>query len=253
MSHTAEEHVAHHFDSAEQQKQAASLGMWVFLAQEIMFFGGLVLGYTYYRYKFPDAFMAGSFGLDIGLGAFNTVVLIFSSLTMALAIHAARAGQGNKGILTWLAATMLLGSTFLGVKVIEYKAKIDHHLVPGKHFHFEPHGKFVAAEAFLSQGSFKPLDDHTSVSTSEKHHGEVIPVDAGHAQLFYGFYFVMTGMHALHMIIGLGIMTWLVVLTLKGRFSPAYYNPLEITGLYWHFVDIVWIFLFPLLYLIGRH
>ena len=225
--------------------------MWVFLAQEIMFFGGLFLGYTFYRYKFSDAFMAGSFGLNVGLGAFNTVVLICSSLTMALAVHAARAGQGKKGILTWLLATMMLGGVFLGVKVVEYSAKFEHHLVPGRHFHFEPHGKFVAAEDFLTYGDATPVTDHTSVAPAG--HGAAIPVDTGPVQLFYGLYFVMTGMHALHMIIGLGIMTWLVALTLKNRFSPAYYNPLEITGLYWHFVDIVWIFLFPLLYLIGRH
>lgn len=251
MSPKPEEHVAHHFDSAEQQKQAASLGMWVFLAQEIMFFGGLFLGYTYYRYKFPDAFMAGSFGLNIGLGAFNTVVLICSSLTMALAIHAARAGQGKKGILTWLLATMMLGGVFLGVKAVEYSAKFEHHLVPGKSFHYEPHGKFVTAEEFLTHGGATPVSEHVSVAPVG--HGEVIPVDAGHVQLFYGFYFVMTGMHALHMVIGFGLMVWLAILTLKDRFSPAYYNPLEMTGLYWHFVDIVWIFLFPLLYLIGRH
>jgi len=205
--------VAHQFDDPEQQRDSVSLGMWLFLIQEIMFFGGLFLGYTVYRYKFPEAFRIGSNQLDLLLGGVNTVVLIVSSLTMALAVHAAQLGK-KKAIVWWLIATIVLGSVFLGIKGVEYGHKFDHHLFPGPHFVFEgPHARQV--------------------------------------QLFFSFYFVMTGMHALHMVIGIGILAVLVWMAAIGRFHSAYYAPVEMTGLYWHFVDIVWIFLFPLLYLLG--
>ncbi len=205
---------AHQFESPLQQYQASSLGMWVFLITEIMFFGGLFLGYTIYRSMYPAAFAAGSHHLDIRLGGFNTVVLIGSSLTMALAVHAAEIGK-KKGQIFYLLATVFLGVVFLGVKGIEYSHKFHEHLVPGPHFHFEHAPREV--------------------------------------QLFYSLYFAMTGMHAFHMIIGIGLILWLTVLAAKGRFTKAYHTPVEMIGLYWHFVDIVWIFLFPLLYLLGRH
>ncbi len=206
--------VAHQFDDAEQQRDSVSLGMWLFLIQEIMFFGGLFLGYTVYRYKYSEAFRIGSNELELAWGGINTVVLIFSSLTMALAVHAAQLGK-RKAIVAWLLATILLGSVFLGIKGIEYTHKFEHHLVPGPGFHYE--------------GSH-----------------------ARQVQLFFSFYFVMTGMHALHMVIGVGLLAVLVWMAQAGKFDSAYYSPVEMTGLYWHFVDIVWIFLFPLLYLLGR-
>lgn len=264
MASTAHSSVlAHHFDTLEQQKQAASLGMWVFIAQEIMFFGGLFLGYTFYRYRFPEAFAAGSAELSIAWGGFNTVVLICSSLTMALAVHSAQLGK-NKLVMSWLMATILLGAGFLGVKAIEYTAKWNHHLVPGQHFDYHPSGgKFIVAGAQHGGGGHATGGHGAAAAGSEAAHGKaaskqgghdlLVPVNPNHVQIFYGFYFVMTGMHALHMVIGIGIMIWLIANAAKERFSPEYYNPVEMSGLYWHFVDIVWIFLFPLLYLIGRH
>ena len=137
-------YLAHHFDRLEQQSQSAVLGMWLFLTQEIMFFGGIFLGYVFYRVQFPDAFMAGSYKLSIGLGSFNTVVLIGSSLTMALAVRSAQLGH-KQGIQKYLLATLFLGCVFLGVKVVEYSAKFEHHLIPGHHFTYHGGGKFVLA------------------------------------------------------------------------------------------------------------
>jgi len=212
----------HHFESYEQQRETASLGMWLFIAQEMLFFGGLFTAYIVFRHQFPDAFAAASHHLDITLGCFNTVVLIASSLTMALAVRAAQLGASK--VCSWfLIATMVLGGVFLGVKAIEYHEKYVEHHIPGvTEFHWD--------EAF---------------------HGKQIP--SNQARMFYGLYFAMTGLHALHMIIGIGILLWLLYWVRKGRFTADNYNYIEGVGLYWHFVDIIWIFLFPLLYLIGRH
>jgi cytochrome c oxidase subunit 3 len=205
----------HQFDDAEQQYDAAALGMWVFLAQEVMFFAGLFTCYVIYRALYPGAFGHASGHLDLALGTFNTAVLIGSSLTMALAVHAGQTGKRGALVL-FLLLTILLGSTFLGVKVIEYGDKFHHGLIPGWHFTYA--------------GS-----------------------DAKQVELFFTLYFSMTGLHALHMIIGVGILAWLVKRARAGEFGTRYSTPVEMTGLYWHFVDIVWIFLFPLLYLIERH
>lgn len=210
----------HHFDNMEQQKEASFLGMWVFLITEIMFFGGLFTAYLVYRYLYYPAFSAGSTSLDLTLGAFNTVVLIASSLTMAMAVWCSQVGK-QKWLVIFLVLTLFLGCVFLGVKVIEYKDKYDHHHIPGQNFHF----------------------------VDEVRHQ---PVDQGHAQLFFSLYFAMTGMHALHMIVGAGLLIALIIMGLRGMFSPEWHTPVENIGLYWHFVDIVWIFLFPLLYLINR-
>jgi cytochrome c oxidase subunit III len=207
--------LAHHFDSLSQQTEASMLGMWVFLVTEVLFFGGALMAYSIYRSWYPDAFAVASHELDITLGTINTVVLILSSLTMALAVHAAQLNERGK-LMIFLAVTMILGATFLGIKTVEYYTKFVEHHVPGPSFQFEP-------EYF------------------------------NHAQIFFSIYFVLTGLHALHMIIGLGIMTWMFVWVKNGVIDKDYISPIEISGLYWHFVDIVWIFLFPLLYLIGRH
>jgi cytochrome c oxidase subunit III len=212
------EHVVglkHHFDDMEQQKSAATLGMWIFLVTEIMFFGGLFVGYTVYRWRYPGAFAAASHEVDLPHGTINTIVLIGSSLTMALAVYFAQT-NARKALVLCLVATMVLGTGFLGIKALEYAHKFEHHLFPGPSFHFEA-------------------------------------ADPGQAQIFFIFYFVMTGMHALHMIVGLGLLAVLVAMAARRKFSAEYNSPVEITGLYWHFVDIVWIFLFPLLYLIDRH
>jgi len=207
--------LAHHFDSMEQQAEATTLGMWVFLVTEVLFFGGLFLVYTVYRHWYPDAFAAASHEMVVWAGTLNTGVLITSSLTMALAVNAAQAGE-RRLLLLFLVITMLLGCVFLGVKAFEYYTEFTEHHVPGLGFQFEP-------EYFR------------------------------HAQIFFSLYFLMTGLHALHMIIGLSIMTVMLIWSYRGVITREYYSPIEISGLYWHFVDIVWIFLFPLLYLIGRH
>ncbi len=232
--------VAHQFDDFDQQTEASRLGMWAFLVTEIMFFGGLFTGYTIYRTRYPEAFASGSHHLDVMLGAINTVVLIGSSLTMALAVRSAEKGR-RSSLVTFIVGTMILGTTFLGIKAIEYHHKYEEHLIPGPSFVYPEHS---AGDA-----------PHVSVSVPD-HPGPTLPKVAAPGeravQLFFSFYFAMTGVHALHMIIGIGILALLLVLALRGHFleNP---NTIEMMGLYWHFVDIVWIFLFPLLYLIGRH
>jgi cytochrome c oxidase subunit 3 len=220
LSSASQQHPAlvHHFPNLAAQKEAAGLGMWVFIAQEVMFFGGLFATYAVYRYQYRDAFAAASHHLDVKLGAINTAVLICSSLTMAMAVHAAQLGKRFQTV-GYLFSTVVLGATFLGVKVVEYGEKFKHHLVPGPHF--DASSLHLAAD------------------------------QAGHAQIYYSLYFAMTGLHALHMIIGVPILLTLAYRAWRGRYSPEYFTPVELTGLYWHFVDIVWIFLFPLLYLIA--
>jgi cytochrome c oxidase subunit III len=211
---------AHQFETIEQQRDAASLGMWAFLVTEILFFGGMFTAYIVYRSLHYPAFEIGSHLLEVKFGATNTAVLIFSSLTMAMAIHSAQTGKSKGTIITWLILTMILGATFLGLKLrFEWYHDYVEHIVPGAYFGFEQRPEWGAA--------------------------------GYQVQMFMCFYFFMTGLHAIHMIIGLGLLTVLVIMTARGRFSSQYYAPLEISGLYWHFVDIVWIFLFPLLYLIG--
>ncbi len=220
MSSSTDSLVAHHFEDMEQQTESAVLGMWLFLAQEIMFFGGLFAAYLVYRFKYPEAWAAGSEELNIYLGAFNTVVLLVSSLTMALSVHAAQTGK-KKRLIGFLFLTLGLGLTFLVVKYFEYKAKWDHHLIPGPNFVI---------------------------------HSALWPdVSQAHSQLFFVMYFFMTGMHALHMVIGAGLLIWLIVLAYRDYFTPQRFMKVELIGFYWHFVDIVWVFLFPLLYLVHRH
>jgi len=207
--------LAHHFEDLEQQNEAATLGMWVFLVTEILFFGGLFVTYLVYRSSYPGAFSAASHEMVIWAGTLNTAVLITSSLTMALAVRAAQLGD-RRSLIWLLLATMALGCVFLGVKAFEYRTEFIEHHVPGPGFQFEG--------PYLRQ-----------------------------AQIFFSLYFVMTGLHALHMILALGIMAVMLWWSIRGTITREYASPIEISGLYWHFVDIVWIFLFPLLYLIGRH
>ena len=216
-AHGHEHHprLQHHFDSLEQQLYASTFGMWVFLVTEVLFFGGMFMAYILYRILYPEAWVLGSHHLNVSLGALNTGVLICSSLTMALAVRSAQVSS-RKGQIVNLVLTILLGSTFLVVKYFEYKEKFEHHLVPGPHF-----------DMSLPQ--------------------------AAQQQLFFSIYFMLTGIHAAHMIVGIVLMFVILVMAMRNRFSSAYYTPVEISGLYWHFVDIVWIFLFPLLYLLGAH
>jgi cytochrome c oxidase subunit 3 len=207
--------LATQFDDLEQQHDAATLGMWIFLVTEVMFFGGLFAGYAVYRSIYPEAFAAGSRLCQITLGGINTAVLITSSLTMALAVRAAQTGR-RRAVVFLLLATMVLGAAFLGIKFVEYGHKFAEHLVPGSGFAYSG-------------------------------------PNAPQVQLFVCFYFAMTGLHALHMVVGLGLLAVMAVLAARGRFTAAYYSPIEVAGLYWHFVDVVWIFLFPLLYLVDLH
>lgn len=215
----------HHFVTEEQQRNASSLGMWIFLATEVMFFGGLFCAYLIYRIKYFDAFAAASKSIDAALGGTNTAVLICSSLTVVLAIWAAQTARRTL-MIGMLILTMLFGLAFLGIKGVEYKQKFDEHHVPGASFSF----------------------DHEEIPGKPGRYA-----NPQNAQIFFALYFIMTGLHALHMVVGLGIFTWLLIMAWRGLFTPEYHTPLEIGGLYWHFVDIIWIYLFPLLYLIDRH
>jgi cytochrome c oxidase subunit 3 len=215
----------HHFADPEQQRDASTLGMWIFLGTEVMFFGGLFCAYLIYRLLYFGDFAAASTSIDAKLGATNTAVLICSSLTVVLAIWAAQTSR-RALLIAMLILTMLFGVVFLGIKSKEYYDKFEEHHVPGASFSF----------------------DHEQIPG---HPGQY--ANPRHAEIFFALYFVMTGLHALHMIIGLGLFMWLLWMAWKGRFTPEYHTPLEIGGLYWHFVDIIWIYLFPLLYLIDRH
>jgi len=204
------------FETEAQQKDASGLGMWIFLITEIMFFGGMFLAYTVYRSTYPAVFGAASRTLDVVLGAVNTAVLLCSSFTMVMAVRAGQLGR-RRAVIVFLILTLLLGLVFLGIKGVEWNNKFQEHHVPGPSFHMEG----VAQQ--------------------------------GPAQLFFSLYFAMTGLHAAHMLIGAGLLIYLLHGAWKGKFSAQYYTPIDMIGLYWHFVDIIWIYLFPLLYLIDRH
>ena len=205
---------AHQFDDVGQQRDAATMGMWVFLVTEIMFFGGLFASYVVYRALYPMAFAVASQALDIALGTLNTVALLVSSFTMAVAVFGSKTGR-RRLMIGGLALTIALGLVFLAVKFYEYYQKYAERHVPGPSFAFPA-----------------PYTEQ--------------------AKMYFTLYFAMTGLHAIHMIVGCGLLTVLIVMARRGRFTPDYNSPVEISGLYWHFVDIIWIFLYPLLYLIWR-
>ena len=232
------------FQTLEQQKESSTLGMWIFLVTEVLFFGGMFLTYTINRHEYFTAFGVSSNTLDITLGTINTGVLIMSSLTMAMAVWSAQVGK--KGLVTgFLIATLALGSVFLGIKVVEYKQKFDHHLIPGRSFDIWYRVDHPTAADDPKEIALEREELHNATLTD--------PDIQSHGQLYFSLYFAMTGLHALHMIVGAGLLIWLIKVSLRGRFTPQYNTPVENIGLYWHFVDIVWIYLFPLLYLIDRH
>jgi cytochrome c oxidase subunit III len=214
------------FDTEAQQKDCSTLGMWVFLITEVMFFGGMFAAYTIYRGLYPHVFAVASTSLNATIGAFNTCVLLLSSFTMVMAVRSGQLGK-RKAIIGWLILTLIFGSAFLGVKAIEWNEKFVEHHVPGASFHFDE----------------RASDGKLLISESEQ----------GHAQIFFSLYFGMTGLHALHMVVGVGMLLWLIWAAKIGTYSASYFTPIDIGGLYWHFVDVIWIFLFPLLYLIDRH
>jgi cytochrome c oxidase subunit 3 len=210
--HAHNPHLAHHYDTIEAQDHAVRLGMWLFLGTEVLLFAGLFLGYTVYRHFYHETFHEASRTLDLSLGALNTVVLITSSFTVAMAYHAIKQGK-TRLCAGMLAVTILFALTFLVVKSFEYAHKFQEGALPGKFYHFHE-------------------------------------VTGPGANLYFTIYFLTTGLHAFHVIVGMSILAWVLLRVLKGHFSPAYYVPVELGGLYWHLVDLVWIFLFPLLYLI---
>ena len=205
--------VAGQFEDAQQQAEAAHLGMWTFIATEILFFGGLFLVYAVYRHFYFAEFAAASKHTDVMFGTINSVILLTSSLTMALAVHAAKENRVKK-IVPFLSLTILLGFAFLVVKGFEYNKDLQDRLLPGPNF----------------DSSLPPQ-----------------------AQIFFWLYWAMTGLHGIHVTIGIGILTVIFLRARHGKFSGNYYTPVELTGLYWHFVDIIWLFLYPLLYLVQRH
>jgi cytochrome c oxidase subunit III len=215
----------HHFDDMEQQRECTSLGMWLFLATEVMMFGGLFFAYSLYRWRFHNAYVVGSQHLDITLGTINTFVLLFSSLTMAMAVHSA--AEGKKGpLVTWLAVTWLLGAAFLGIKAVEWSHDYHLGLVPALSWHYYDTNP---VEPALAQANLGPQQ----------------------VLMYFVIYFSMTGLHAIHMIVGLLLVGYFIWLGHRGQFLAGNDQPVEILGLYWHLVDIIWIFLFPLLYLIA--
>lgn len=229
LEHHLEPHQQHHFATMEQQKHTASLGMWLFLATELMFFGGMFCAYLVYRWSYPVEFGVGSRTLNLPLGAANTAVLICSSLTVALSIRATQMGKRTLTVILLL-LTMVFGLTFLVIKGFEWNEKYEKHHIPGASFRLS-------------------AEDLKGVNVDPQNMQDF----QARTQTFYSLYFAMTGLHALHMIIGVGLFLYLTYATWKGTYTPGYYTPLENGGLYWHFVDIVWIYLFPLLYLIDRN
>jgi cytochrome c oxidase subunit III len=214
--------LSHQFDDVEQQSEASALGMWLFLATEVMFFGGLLTAFAVYRTTSSEAVALASRHLNVGLGCLNTVVLLSSSLTMAMAVRAAQLRQ-HRGLLFWLAATMVLGAAFLGIKAVEYTHDYHERLIPGWNFQ---------------------VPEHDRGQVEQKH------IDPRGMEMFFVLYFFMTGLHAVHLIIGIGLVGVMAYLSWRRWFSGGGAVQIEVTGLYWHFVDVVWVFLYPLLYLI---
>jgi cytochrome c oxidase subunit 3 len=238
--HADRPELRHHFADEEQQRNAAALGMWWFLGTEIMFFGGMFCAYLIYRLKYFPEFAAASRSLDLKVGTPNTAVLICSSLTVAQAVRAAQMGKRMLQV-KLLLATMFFGLVFLGVKAYEWENKYKEHHIPT----FDFNAKDLMRDNQKLFGLDKLQNDPVKLRAREADIQQ-------HSKIFFSLYFALTGMHAIHRIVGVGIFSVITWMAWKGRFTPEYHTPLEIAGLYWHFVDIVWIYLFPLLYLIDR-
>ncbi|MFK7739471.1 MAG: cytochrome c oxidase subunit 3 family protein [Planctomycetota bacterium] len=221
--------VAHHFKTPVQEFQAGKLGFWLFLATEILLFGGLFAAYFYYHELYPETFVVGGQQLDWRLGALNTSVLLLSSWTMAMGVRSAQTSQKSKTLM-YLTLTVLGAVGFMVIKFIEYKAKNDHGLIEFGHL-FDGYNE--------NTGQLSWFSDHEGVMAGLPH---------GH--MFFAIYLTMTAIHGLHVIIGAGLIIWVMFGTAKGRFHAGYFLPVDLVGLYWHLVDLIWIFLFPLLYLV---
>ena len=209
-------HLQHHFVSSEQQFESAKLGMWLFLITEVLLFSGMFVAYAVYRAWHPEVFAVASAALNPWLGGLNTLVLLGSSFTVALSIHFIQKDDRRKLIIN-LVLTLIFAAIFMVVKYFEYTSKFEHGIFPG--------------------AAFNPHEGYTELA---------VPF----AAQFFSIYFVMTGIHGAHVLVGMGLFAWLISRAIRGHFSSAWYTPVELTGLYWHLVDIIWIFLFPLLYLI---
>ena len=214
---TASDHTKHHFATIDQQMDADTLGMWTFLITEVLFFGGMFAAYAAYREMFPRAFAETSQFMNVKIGAANTAVLLCSSFTMAMAVRSSQLSK-TKQLIGYLFGTLAFGCVFLIVKAFEYHDKYIEHLIPGPNFHPE----------------------------------HLAPQFMHNSQILFFLYFCMTGMHAVHMVVGVGLLTFLIIMSYRNAYNEHYFAPVEMIGLYWHFVDVVWIFLFPLLYLIGN-
>jgi len=305
-AHANNPHLQHHFDSMEQQYESGKLGMWLFLVTEVLLFGGLFCAYAVYRHNHPEIFAYAHQFLDKTLGGFNTIVLIFSSLTMAVAVRAAQLGQ--KRLLTgMLTATLVCAFVFMGVKYVEYQSKWKHGLLWGTNYQqqtqmvdaeaapveivedaapapsTDPDATILPSAAAAPEGLIddEALEEMAGSGNGFKHGIERIlahgtekdaeheaehdvehvadhgggdhaahGVEPANVHLFFGIYFVMTGLHGIHVLAGIGVIVWLLIRSMRGEFGPDYFAPVDFTGLYWHVVDLVWIFLFPLLYLI---
>ncbi|MGE3163816.1 MAG: cytochrome c oxidase subunit 3 family protein [Planctomycetota bacterium] len=285
--HGHDPNLQHHFDTMEQQFSAGKLGMWLFLAQEILFFGGLFCAYVVYRVLHPELFVYGAQFLDTFWGAVNTVVLLISSLTMALAVRCAQKSQ-RIGLIVNLVLTFLCACGFMVIKGIEYTSKIDHGTVPGKYFDY---GKF---QDHVEHSQHHPGDAHAAAGQPTDHVAHAVATDQppetpavavsqippaadgpqgfqrkpsevhGHlhdgkhvvgerppnVHIFFGIYFCLTGLHGIHVLGGMVMLLWLLKGAIQGRYTESYFTPVDLGGLYWHLVDLVWIYLFPLLYLI---
>jgi cytochrome c oxidase subunit 3 len=307
-SHDHPPFLAHHFNSPQQQFEAGKLGMWLFLATELLLFGGLFCAYAVYRGNHPEMFAWGSQFLDVAFGGTNTVVLILSSLTMASAVTAAQLNK-QKLLVILLSLTFLGGLGFMCIKYVEYKAKFEHGLVWGEGFYKDNHAEGEHAVAMHNVAGVVPAtlaqtglpvsslpmvvvaqnDDATTVDSTQRSNVPVAPrgpagmatesdshdasvhADKPHdaaaheddpfpdklgpdrpanAHIFFGIYFVMTGLHGIHVLVGMAVIAWLLVRAVRGDFSSEYFTPVDLGGLYWHVVDLIWIFLFPLFYLI---
>ncbi|OUU24531.1 MAG: hypothetical protein CBC13_03290 [Planctomycetia bacterium TMED53] len=284
--------LAHHFDSLQQQFEAGKLGMWLFLATEVLLFGGLFCFYTVYKANHPDLFEWGHHFLDKRWGATNTMVLLFSSLTMAMAVREAQLGRKNR-ILFYLIVTFLCGMGFMGIKYIEYSKKFHEGLYPGKAFSYatvdgaEAERKKIEEESLMSLvdtslPEAKAVTIKPKAKTAREKGPAVAPgglaiekpkltegehpddpnelfIDPSHlppverpenAHVFFSIYFCLTGLHGIHVLVGMGVMVWLMVLVMKNKVGSEFFTPVDLGGLYWHLVDLIWIYLFPLLYLV---
>ncbi len=259
----------HHFEDMVQQYESGKLGMWIFLVTEILLFGGLFCAYAVYRANHPETFLYAHHYLDKTLGGVNTLVLIGSSLTMAWAVRSAQLGDRRR-LTALLTATLILAAVFLGVKGVEYEHKWRHNLLWGKRYAPVEHvvedhagsAPIVEAagvgepdrppagggdETTLPAAGAAPAGLAADAAAPPAHPAGDVPRNV---QLFFSIYFVMTGLHGLHVLAGMGVIGWILMRARRGEFGPDYFAPVDFTGLYWHLVDLIWIFLFPLLYLI---